>query len=824
MSNFVTAKEQRRVFMKGDDGHLYELHLVWVDNTPKDGSLTCLTMNPILRYLTMFFKSPPVASVKSLVLDEAGELLYMLLSDSSIHVAQIRGTTYSLLKRYESQNLESIQLVQDTKKPCLMAVAKNGDRMFLQSENLDIQLVFTRPAPPLPGSILFNGLTDQHAYLSFYRQGIFASVLSKSERKYFVLTSTSFASIKDSKPVLVEDFYYEKLDDKVWSIMEEGGAKQTKFNMRSTLESIDAPDRQISTLTKRGITHYNKQRITDYLQYSLQSMSPEHLNKFEERYGAIETCYVAHMLACSSKQTPQVIDFIRQSAVQQEGMLLYFARIVKDIWTIDLKSQKAPKESFMAVQERLRTLANIYQQHDIPAIDGIDLVLKTIEFISLLCFANGLEWEQIVARLDSNWPVSKFCDIVTTSEGHNLIQLIVYKAIETSKLANASNNYNFIGSFLDSNCSNLLGTKQVIYFKGVENLYAAQNNTDDNDKKQSLALALHHFKSVVSICDAPRVKALLQQFCHLGDHNSAVELAFTNYSQAGLTYKQVQTLVLDIINQAIGAQNQEYAIDVVTNALKMTSDQNYHYEIYEWLANHEHNPILASLKTSTLFDFINTHHTLDPRQRLILLELYYAHRSEFAKSADTVYQLATEADQVGLLQRVQALKKACEYLPQADGFSQEKCQAIQRKYKVAQVQYEIFEILHEQKHPDMKVLDNLGARLVPEYDLLQCAYTQSLYEEGLSLLNTLEEYNWDFARLAWENIIQSSSTTKEQVQSKLNTLAKKLFPSISSFPVYIIYQILQANCTKFGDDFAETALLKAGVPSEVVSDAKAEFN
>lgn len=298
-----------------------------------------------------------------------------------------------------------------------------------------------------------------------------------------------------------------------------------------------------------------------------------------------------------------------------------------------------------------------------------------------------------------------------------------------------------------------------------------------------MALALHHFKSVVSICDAPRVKALSQQFCHLGDHNSAVEFAFTNYSQAGLTYNQVQTLVLDIINQAIGAQNQEYAIDVVTNALEMTSDQNYHYQIYEWLANHEHNHILASLKTSTLFDFINTHHTLDPRQRLILLELYYAYRSEFAKSADTVYQLATEADQVGLLQRVQALKKAYEYLPQADGFSQEKCQAIQRKYKVAQVQYKIFEILHEQKHPDMKVLDNLGARLVPEYDLLQCAYTQSLYEEGLSLLNILEEYNWDFARLAWENIIQLSSTTKEQVQSKLNTLAKKLFPSISSFPV-----------------------------------------
>ncbi|KAK4510896.1 uncharacterized protein ATC70_000005 [Mucor velutinosus] len=550
MSNFVTAKELRRVFMKGDDGHLYELHLVWTDNTPKNGSLSCLTMNPILRYLTMFFKSPPVASVKSLVLDEAGELLYMLLSDSSIHVAQIRGTTYSLLKRYESQHLESIHLVQDTKKPCLMAVANNGDRLFLQNESLDIQLIFTRPAPPLPGSILFNNLTDQHADLAYYQQGVFATVLAKSEKKYFVLTNTSVASVKESKPVLVEDFYYEKLDDKVWSIMEGGKARHTRFNMKSTLEPMDTSDRQISALTKRGIIHYNKQHITDYFQHALQSPSPEHLNKFEERYGAIETGYIAHVLACSAKQTPYVIDFIRQCTVRQEGLLLYFARIVQDIWTVDIKNEKVPKEKFLVVQERLRALADVYQQYDIPAADDMDLVLKTMEFISLICFANDLEWEQIVARFDKNWVVSKFSDVVTTVKGANLIQDIVYKAIKTSKLANASNNYSFIGNFLNSNCSNLLGTEQVIYFKGVENLYAAQNNTDANDKKQALALAIGHFKSVVGICDAPRIKALAQKFCDLGDHHSAVDLAFTSYSQAGLTLDQLEAFVLHIIKEA----------------------------------------------------------------------------------------------------------------------------------------------------------------------------------------------------------------------------------------------------------------------------------
>lgn len=341
MSDIVTTRDTKRVFMKGDDGHLYELNLVFSNNDdiPTDGNLTCHTMNPVLRYLTMFFKSPPVASLKSLVLDDADNLLYMLLSDSSIHVAAIEGIRYAPLQRYMGENLESIHLVQDTKKPSIMAVAKNGDRLFFQNEYPDIKLIFTRSAPPLPGSILFNNLTDQHADLSFYQQGIFASVLSKSEKHYLVLTNISFASVVDSNPVLVEDLYHGLLDSKVWSIIEEG-QRQNKFKLKSTLESFDTPDRQISTLTNRGITRYNKQHIADYLESALKSLSPAHLNTFVQRYDGIETCFVAHVLACSPRQTPHAVDFIRQSIVRQEGLLLYFARIVKDIWAVNIKSEK----------------------------------------------------------------------------------------------------------------------------------------------------------------------------------------------------------------------------------------------------------------------------------------------------------------------------------------------------------------------------------------------------------------------------------------------------------------------------------------------------
>lgn len=237
-----------------------------------------------------------------------------------------------------------------------------------------------------------------------------------------------------------------------------------------------------------------------------------------------------------------------------------------------------------------------------------------------------------------------------------------------------------------------------------------------------------------------------------------------------------------MIKEAIETNDQKYAVNVITKALEMTNSDLYHFAIYSWLLKQEQDDILASLEIPSVIIFIKTQ-IADLRKSLALLELYYAHRHEFAKSADTMYQLATEADQVGLLPRVQALKKACEYLPRAEGFSKEKCQIFERKYKVAQVQYEIYELLLKQKNSDKRIFQDLATRLIPEYDLLKCAHTQSLYEEGLSLMSILEEHNWEFARTAWENIIKSCNTTKEQVQSKLKSLVKRLYPSISSFPV-----------------------------------------
>lgn len=75
-------------------------------------------------------------------------------------------------------------------------------------------------------------------------------------------------------------------------------------------------------------------------------------------------------------------------------------------------------------------------------------------------FANTL-----YARLSSTSTSCSFSDLVTSEEGAILSRELVLATIKASTLGNSSNQYIYISSFLDSNCSHLLGDNNIIYYK-----------------------------------------------------------------------------------------------------------------------------------------------------------------------------------------------------------------------------------------------------------------------------------------------------------------------------------------------------------------------
>lgn len=102
------------------------------------------------------------------------------------------------------------------------------------------------------------------------------------------------------------------------------------------MESPDSPTRRISTLSASGITHYTKQRPIDYLHQVLVTEEKNGIRVFVNRYGAIEACALGFLLACSSKHSPQVAEFLSLADCKDDGLLLYFARIVEEIWDVDI--------------------------------------------------------------------------------------------------------------------------------------------------------------------------------------------------------------------------------------------------------------------------------------------------------------------------------------------------------------------------------------------------------------------------------------------------------------------------------------------------------
>lgn len=136
---------------------------------------------------------------------------------------------------------------------------------------------------------------------------------------------------------MVEDVYNENLDKKIWSIIESNPKDtSTHHYFKETSESPESPARRFSTLTDVGITHYIKQRPVDYLSEAVVSDTPMKRIAFLNRYGPIETCAITLLLACSSHQSPKVLQFLQSLHNKDEGVLLYFSRIVDNIWTTDI--------------------------------------------------------------------------------------------------------------------------------------------------------------------------------------------------------------------------------------------------------------------------------------------------------------------------------------------------------------------------------------------------------------------------------------------------------------------------------------------------------
>ncbi|KAI8054730.1 Nup133 N terminal like-domain-containing protein [Thamnidium elegans] len=804
MSNFTTT-DTRRVFMQGSDGHLYELIIISDTNGLSTSCrIHCHTASPILKYTSYFFRSAPKASVKSMVVDNDEKFLFLLLSDSSIHSVNIQGSSYLPIQRYNATNLESIHLISKTesKQINLMAVSSKGERLYFSCKNKTIDLIYTRSYPPLPGSLLFNNLTNELCELSYYNHGVFAAVLVKSEKKYLLFTTANSIRDGNSNPTLVEDVYNELIGKKIWSVIENSSQESLQNSyFKESLKLSESPARQFATLSTSGITHYTKQRSIDYLSDVLNSNDPSAIVNFLHRYGSVETCALSFLLACSSNSSPEAVQFIRNSVDKDEGLLLHFSKIIEDIWNVDIMQRFISKDQFIEAQERLEKLLLLLQSNLSIKAEIIDLVVRTVGGISFVCFIHDREWDKISGILYSTSTSCSFSDLITTEEGAILLREIVLAAIKTSTAGDESNNYTYISSFLDLNCSHLLGESNITYYKGAECLQAAHYHSNN---ATALNESLDHFKNIIEFIDLDTLQSLCEENYRLKNHNGAIELAYAKLQTENPPTPKTYSIIFATMADAVQNDDQEqnYSKSVVENALQLSNGEQYHYAIYDWLMEKDHKSILTTLDTPLLVKYFKS--LCSPSESLICLHKYHDHRKEYRSAMDCLVDLATKIPNITLDTRLTYLRIACDYLTKIDDISAQEKKTLKLTYDEAEVQLSLYYTLltNDTTKPAAKQLES---SLQPADTLLnQFAYKYELHEQALRLLHILEQFDYSYVKKAWTCIIKECKS-QEKMKDKFLDLAERIYPSITSFPVYTIYDILK----KYHPGHADTLLVQA---------------
>lgn len=368
----------------------------------------------------------------------------------------------------------------------------------------------------------------------------------------------------------------------------------------------------------------------------------------------------------------------------------------------------------------------------------VALINRSIESISLICFMRELNWKAILQELNTTFPEPlSFADFVTTQNGHRVAQTLVFTAIEKYPASKEEHPYSYIGDFIHDHCLALFGSDVITYFKAIECLYCAH--------EQALQISLQHLLLIIGQVDLVRLATIGQKNCDLGNYDAAVALAVAKYVSKTASLDDIHGILFSAIQQAL--EDEEKGRAVVVKALQLGShDDLYQFEIFRWLLHNHHKHLLISLETTRLVPFIETQ--MNSRaESLACLEAYYSYRKQYSTSIRCLYELASETEGLNLKSRIQVLKKALGYLPMAKNVDKAIAENVQKAFTVAEIQAAMMETLGG---------DELDHALLSDKELLEeFAYTHSLYEEALLLLDLMDIYNWNYVKEAWNHIIKS---------------------------------------------------------------------
>ncbi|CAO3669253.1 unnamed protein product [Rhizopus microsporus] len=824
MSNILNT-DTGRTFMQGDDGHLYELNIDRDSNGLAVGikKFTCITEQSYFRLLSLFVKSVPEVPVKKIALNNEEKTLYILLKDSTIQAVDIQGNNFVYGHKFKATMVEDIQLVPTSESRIidLIAIDRKGNRYYLSNKASGIGVVHERLAPPILGSLLFNQFTNEALQHSFYGSGVFAAIVSKSSDNYLLLTRTALTKTAQTQPVFNEDFYAEKLNDTLM-IMESELNTPGRY-IENIIEASGKPQRQLLALNKNGVTFYKEQRLIEQFSTLLAKGNPSAIIEFTEKYGVDETlalCLLTSII--SPAHNREATSFLYEYPSVDNGLLLYISRLLKDIRTVDILAEDVPLDAFNFVADQLEKLHSFLQQarinisndllaYTIRCKEGVRLV----QFIYEVCLRNEAARKKLV-----DYAPLTFEKLVSTEKGAFAAKNVVVACIELLEISYSSHSQLTLTPYLFENCRSLLGESNIIFYKGLESLRRAEVELN---KERELDQSLTHFKKIIELISLDQLKELCSKYCALRGNIESMKLVLAKYQLVNSDQKtQIYELIYDTLRSAFDEPEERLRV-ILQESLDLLDEENYHEIIYQWLIDNKQERALVTLTTPHLVQFFTT--KLPESVGYHYLFEYYTYRSEYYDAIVALKRLSTVTRNVDLDKRVHYLERACDLMDKSADISNGEKQELLALYKEATIQTKIRNVLQQRHESDsISLVQSLNDVLKPAKELYHnIALPQNLYEEALYLMDFMELYDWKYAQLAWERIVKENKDSNA-LRNKLITMGKDLYPSIASYPVFMLVHILDAHCQaypeEFKDEFVISTLTEVGIPQEIISEAR----
>ncbi|KAI8099189.1 Nup133 N terminal like-domain-containing protein [Halteromyces radiatus] len=649
--------------------------------------------------------------------------------------------------------------------------------------------------------------------------------------------------------------------------------------------SIDTPHQHYLVISQNGtICMYSKQRPVDVTYKSVcKGQDPsQDLDDLIQRYGLVET-YTMLLNIFSTRSQPSQQQrssfFLKTMASFHQdqtnlALLSIYTRIVKHLWNKDIFSVEDQYEILKLLDQSKYEVNKVYcliQDHLSLGFDHqvfahvLQFLHSNVQIMSFVHFLIRHDFfERKQYEIDNN---IVFSDLVTTERGHDILEHLVNKSIQHFASSRDDNDTEqvMISHFLFEHCPTLFGDAQrLTLYEGDEYLAIAQHQLQRHKNKEDqsmtkedtttklLETSLNKYISVdhlsqetrTRICNAYQAAGFYQGVVTLALHATGEPSTLSLLNNTQLTgclnlstdssSDASFTPILSLLDHIFSNDNQ--SDDDLVSVLQMTlpvysQNKALHYSIYAWLIQHDKMATLFTLTTQEahmteyLLDFLE--HDYSPKAVGVdWLYKYYDHLGEYRHMVTYLTKLALDIQDVPLSKRIDYLdlaikqqKKNMESDRTDD--DQQNLDHLDILHTKALIQQDILNSL-----PELKNDDRLASYLLSSDDLLDYATKNGLWDQVILLLHLSRKSPSDFdymlLKTAWQSLLEeAASNDLDLLRRRLVVLGKQLYPSVTTFPIYLIVSMVEAHCSTHNakKGYVIDLLLEIGVELSILMDA-----